>query len=92
MSISRVRVSRRFVDDLANSNEIAGELGVVAQEILPKARAKAPSWLQALWLTRAGVGPNGAFAQAIARGELAVMAEYGGSRSPAYAMFRSSIR
>jgi hypothetical protein len=91
VGFSRINVPQSFVDDVANSHAVAGELGKVAQSVLPRARAKAPGWLHAQWLTRAGVGPKGAFGQAIARGNLAVMAEYGGRRSPAYAMFRSSI-
>ena len=91
MAFSRINVPRSFADEVATSPELAGALGQVAQSVLPRARAKAPSWLQARWLTRAGVGPNGAFGQAIARGELAVLAEYGGRTSRPYAMFRSSI-
>lgn len=91
MSFSRIRISQKFIDDLESSPEVAGALGQVAQDVLPRARAKAPSWLQAQWLTRAGVGPRGAFAQAIARGSGAVLAEYGGRGRAPRAMFRSSI-
>lgn len=86
------RINQSAIDDLMESPELVADLGEAAEGILTKARGRAPSWLDAQWLVRAGVGPNGAFAQAIARGSGAVIAEYGGSRSPAYSYMRSSIR
>jgi hypothetical protein len=88
----RVRLNRSEIDRIAESPELAGELGKVAQRVLPVARASAPGWLDAQWLTRAGVGPRGAFGQAIARGSGTILAEYGGTNSPAHGFMRRALR
>lgn len=84
-------MNQSAIDALGEDPGVVGQLGEVAQGILGRAQRKAPSWLEAQWLTRAGVSDRGGFAQAIARGSGAVLAEYGGSRSPAHAYFRSSL-
>ena len=65
-----------------------------AQKVLDAARTRSPTWDAVsswrFWV-RGGKGPNGAFAQAIITGSGAQLAEFGGSRSPAYAMLRSSL-
>lgn len=90
--IGGLRLNQAAIDALAESPDVVAHLGRVAQDILGKAEARAPSWLDAMWLVRAGVSDKGAFAQAIARGSGSILAEYGGARSPAYAMFRSQLR
>jgi hypothetical protein len=88
----RIRINQAGIRELEESPEIVGQLGQIAQSKLPAARAAAPRWLEAQWLVRAGVGPRGAFAQFIARGSGAVLAEYGGQNSPAYAYIRRGLR
>jgi hypothetical protein len=79
------------LDELAKDPALGEQLRPAANAILARAQGKAPSWVQAAWYVRAGSGPRGAFAQAVGRGSGIVLAEYGGARSPAYAMFRSSL-
>ena len=87
----RVRVLQSGIDRLERDRQIAQQLEPAAQSILSSAQSRAPSWVHANWYTRHGVGPRGAYAQAIGRGSGIVLAEYGGLRSPAHAMFRSSV-
>jgi hypothetical protein len=87
----RMVVDQRAVRDLGNESEVGVAMRPRAEQILASARMRAPSWLNADWYVKAGKGPQGAFAQAIAKGEGAVLAEYGGLYTPASAMFRSSI-
>lgn len=87
----RISLNGAAIRSLENDEGLADQLEPAADQILSRARGKTPSWVQAKFYTRSGVGPQGAFAQAIGRGSGIVLAEYGGSRSPAHAMFRSSI-
>ena len=91
MREARVRIMQSGIDRLERDSKIAEQLEPAAQSILSSARSRAPSWIDAAWYTRHGVGPRGAYAQAIGRGSGIVLAEYGGLRSPAHAMFRSSV-
>lgn len=87
----RTILNTAAIRSLENDEDLADQLEPAAEDILSRAQPKTPSWVQATYYTRAGVGPQGAFAQAVGRGSGIVLAEYGGSRSPAHAMFRSSI-
>lgn len=87
----RLRINQAAIDKLTEDPDVVAQLGEHAQDVLIEAQRRAPSWLDAQWLVRAGVSDRGGFAQAIARGSGAVLAEYGGRNSPAYAFFRSSI-
>ena len=92
--MNNVTVNQAEVEKLARHAGVARQLQPTAEKLLGRARAKAPDWLrkEGHWYTRAGVSARGAYAQAIVSHEGAVGAEYGGTRSPAYAMFRSSAR
>lgn len=87
----RVRPVESGIRELGRTSEVGLLMRPAAEMLLVRAQAKRPEWLQALWFTKAGEGPRGSFAQAIARGDGAVIAEYGGRWTPPYAMFRSSI-
>lgn len=87
----RTILNAAAIRSLVNDEDLADQLEPAAEQILSRARNKTPSWVIATFYTRSGVGPRGAFAQAVGRGSGIVLAEYGGSRSPAHAMFRSSI-
>jgi hypothetical protein len=87
-----VRLDQKAIDALGDDPAVAQQLRPRAQSILVGARGKTPSWVDATFFVKAGVGPRGAFAQAIGRGSGIVLAEYGGRNSPAHAMFRSSAR
>ena len=89
--IVRVKADKRGIAQLADTSEVGNLLRPTAESVLMRAQPKAPSWLQADWFVKAGRGPRGSFAQAIARGDGAIIAEYGGRWSEPYAMFRSSI-
>lgn len=89
--LDRINLDRSAIDALKEDDALAQQLRPTAEAILSRARSKTPSWVQATFRTRAGVGPQGAFAQAIGQGSGIVLAEYGGRRSPAHAMFRSSV-
>jgi hypothetical protein len=83
------------IKDLEHSSAV-GHLALrpVAGEILEDARTRAPNWDAVAtwrWWIRGGKGPQGAFAQAIVTGSGTLLAEFGGSRSPAYAYLRSSL-
>ena len=85
-----VRLNRREIAKLGDDSAVGQAMRPRAEQILARARGKAPEWLDAKWYTKAGKGPRGAFAQAIAQGDGAVRAEYGGQFTRASAMFRSS--
>lgn len=87
-----VNLNPAGIAELTENEQLAKQLLPAAQKILGKAQRRAPHWLDPQWFVRAGVGPRGAFAQAVARGSGTELAEYGGSRSPAYAYMRSSAR
>lgn len=92
--MNQIMVNRAEVERISRMAELALQLKPTADELLGKAQAKAPDWLRSegKWYTRAGVSRRGAYAQAIVSHEGAVGAEYGGRRSPAHSMFRSSVR
>ncbi len=87
----RVSLNSAAIRSIENDEGLADQLLPAAEQIMARARSKTPSWVEAKFYTRAGVSAKGAFAQAVGRGSGIVLAEYGGSRSPAHAMFRSSI-
>lgn len=90
--MNRITLRPGGLDALADDQSVAELLEPTAERIAGSAQSKLPSWVQpAYFFTHAGVGPRGAYAQAIGRGSGIVLAEYGGRRSPAHAMFRSSI-
>lgn len=89
--MDRISLNGAAIQALEDDEGLADQLLPAADRILSRARGKTPSWVQARFYTRAGVSDRGAFAQAVGRGSGIVLAEYGGSRSPAHAMFRSSI-
>jgi hypothetical protein len=92
--VDNIRIDQAEVDKLARHADVALQLRPTADRILAAALGKAPDWLRSEgnWFTRAGVSRRGAYAQAIVQHPGAVGAEYGGSRTPAHAMFRSSVR
>jgi hypothetical protein len=92
--VENIRIDQAEVDKLARHADIALQLLPAADRILAAAQGKAPGWLssEGTWFTRAGVSRRGAYAQAIVQHPGAVGAEYGGRRTPAHAMFRSSVR
>ena len=89
--MDRIMLRRGGLDALIQHEALARQLEPAAEDILSRARTKIPSWVNATFFTWTGVGPKGAYAQAIGRGSGIVLAEYGGRRSPAHSMFRSSI-
>lgn len=88
----RVQLNDSAIRNLEQDERLAQQLRPTAENILGRARSKAPHWIQAAWFVRTGVGPRGAFSQAVARGSGTILAEYGGRNSPAYAYMRSSAR
>jgi hypothetical protein len=86
-----VRVDQDGVDEVMSSREMVAFLATYAQGVVSRAQPKAPSWLEASWGVKAGVGPRGAFAQAVAQGSGTVAAEFGGQHVPVYAYLRSSL-
>jgi hypothetical protein len=92
--MTRVVLNQAAIRELENDRKLADELRPSAAKVMSRAQGRAPRWpvtASWVWFTRAGVGPQGAYAQAIVRGSGTVAAEYGGSRSPAYAFLRSSL-
>lgn len=89
--IVRVKADKQGIARLAETSEVGNLMRPTAETILARAQPKAPPWLQADWFVKAGQGPRGSFAQAIARGDGAIIAEYGGRWSEPFAMFRSSL-
>jgi hypothetical protein len=92
--MDRVVVNQAEVDKLARHASVALQLQPTADRLLAAAMGKAPDWLRSegTWFTRAGVSRRGGYAQAIVQHPGAIGAEYGGRRTPAHAMFRSSVR
>lgn len=90
--MDKITINQTEIDKLKKDAAVAQQMRPAAEAVLGRARSKAPSWLEAEWFVKAGVGPRGAFAQAVARGSGATLAEFGGARSQAYAYMRSSIR
>jgi hypothetical protein len=86
-----VNMNQSAIDELSRDAAVAEQLRPAAERVLASARGKTPSWVEATWRVKHGVSKRGAFAQAIGRGSGIVLAEYGGRRSPAHAMFRSSL-
>lgn len=87
----RIRLFPNEIAKLKDEQAVAKQLHPRALQILGRARSRAPHWLNATFTTRYGVGPRGAYAQARAIGSGAVLAEYGGARSPAHAYMRGAI-
>jgi hypothetical protein len=90
----RVIVKHSGVRELGTKSEVGVSMRPAAERILRAARSKAPSWFmenQPTWYVKGGKGPQGAFAQAVARGDGAVLAEFGGRYTAPSFMFRSSI-
>lgn len=90
--LGNIRLKRDGIRELEHDADVATALRPHAEDVLGRARRKAPSWLTAQWFVRQGVSKRGAFAQAIARGSGTILAEYGGSRSHAYRYMRSAAR
>lgn len=88
----KVRVNESGIRELERDEKVAEQLRKPAEKVLAKARRNAPPWLEADWFVRVGVSEKGAFSQAIARGSGTVVAEYGGSTSPAHGYMRSATR
>lgn len=90
----RLNIDGGEIAKLAKDPDLGQSLSSSAEKVLSSARSKAPSWLDADWYVRSGTRDSDgeAYAQAIARGSGTVLAEYGGTNSPAYGYFRSSIR
>ena len=91
----RVVALPKGIEDMTKQSDV-GHLALrpEAEKVLTSARGRAPSWSatqQWRWWTKAGKGPQGAFAQAIVTGSGTQLAEWGGARSRPYAMLRSSL-
>ena len=97
----RVVALPKGIEDMTKQSDV-GHLALrpEAEKILVRARPKVPVWTdkngspiagQWRWWVRGGKGPQGAFAQAIVTGSGTQLAEFGGARSRAYAMLRSSL-
>lgn len=90
--MDRISLNPAGIEALTHDEKLADQLLPAAERIMARARSKTPSWVRgAYFFTWADVGPQGAYAQAIGRGSGIVLAEYGGLRSSAHAMFRSSV-
>lgn len=92
--MTRLVLNRPGIARLERDRQVAAQLRPKAEQILGRARSGAPSWEAAAswtWWTRHGVGPQGAFSQAVATGSGTVAAEYGGIRSRPYAFMRRAI-
>lgn len=90
--MNRITLRPDGIESLTRDEDLAEQLRPAADQIMRRARSKTPAWVSpSYFFTWADVGPQGAYAQAIGRGSGIVLAEYGGRRSPAHAMFRSSL-
>lgn len=83
-----IRTNRSGIEDLIQSDEVAGELGLIAKRFSQKVRAPSSQTVG----IRAGVGPQGAFSQVIMRGPGAIAIEFGSRNNAPMAPLRKALR